>query len=191
MIAALLPLALLAAQPAPTPAAGPTLPSDSLVVFGREPVCHMGRTQADGTRVRLEYHPLDDSYHLLVGGPSVASLTADATPMVMVRSGFDRHFFRGSMIAGNPDMPASLYVPLSVPLRIPGSEQIMWLRNVAIEHRLFDSRGLQLLIDDKPVAAFTAPVSVKAARELIKCSDRFVPKAPSLAAARIARRQSK
>ena len=56
----------------------------------------MGRTGADGTRVRFEYHPLNDSYHLLVSGPAVAKFAADALPMVVVSSGFDRHFFRGS-----------------------------------------------------------------------------------------------
>lgn len=184
MIAAAIPLALLAALQSPT------LPADSLVVFGREPVCHMGRTAADGTKVRIEYHPLDDSYHLLVSGPAAARFAAAATPLLTIRSGFDRHLFRGSIIAATGDMPAAVYASLSVPQWVAIPDQNVRPRNLAIERRLFDPRGLQLAVDDRPIATFTGDVTANAARELIKCSNRFVPNGRSSASLRVAKREA-
>ncbi len=177
---------------------GTELPKDSLVVFAREPVCHMGRTSADGTMVRFEYHPLDDSYHLLVSGPSVRSMASDASPLVVIKSGFDRFTFRSSVIRGNPDHPAAVYAPLSYPQRSGGSELTVQAiaqkkapRNMAIEQRLFDPRGLQLLVDDRLVADFGGDVASRASGELVRCGNRFAKGGATAAAARAAKFQRK
>lgn len=131
----------------------------------------MGTAFADGTVLRIEYHPIPDLYHVILGGPAARGLRDKQKVRLSIGTGRAMKI-PASGVKQDADLPAVVYARVN-DLNFQGNPKGHQLSNFAFE-RYWRSRGrIVAKIDDTLALQVANGESTRAFDELLGCADRF------------------